>query len=84
MNVALRTLSLALCIYLTQASDEQSNCTLFGPSQICAISKIGACGAPKPFDNFCELVKYNKENPDAGMFRFVFKVCFKLTHRPSL
>lgn len=80
MNIVLSTLSLALCIFLTQASEEQSNCKLFGPESICAVCKVGKCGAPKTFDNFCSLVKYNKENPDTGKFRFVFEATFKSTH----
>lgn len=33
---------------------------------ICALPEIGVCGEPKCFANFCELNKYNCDNPDAG------------------
>lgn len=71
MNLVLSILSLALCIYLTQASKKHKDCKLFGPSQICGIPKVGACGAPKCFSNYCEFVEHNKCNPEASMFRFV-------------
>lgn len=36
---------------------------------ICAIPKIGTCGEPKSFSNFCKLIKHNEANPEAGMMR---------------
>lgn len=54
-------------------------CSDYAESQICAIPEPGANGFPRTFKNFCELNKFNCDNPNNGksltkILRFSFEI----------